>query len=209
MNDVETRSLRRAALLLLVVSGLRWGWQARPGAAPPPAPETGTALLEGSRDEVREEALRSRPLAPGELVDPNRAPEEELDRLPGLGAATARAVVAYRDSAGGFRRPEELARVRGIGPATVARIAPHLDFSGAVPVRLARRGGGGEVEAVSLNTADEAELRTLPGVGPALARRIVEERRARPFRTVEDLLRVRGIGPATLERIRPRVTVLP
>jgi competence protein ComEA len=43
----------------------------------------------------------------------------------------------------------------------------------------------------------------LPGIGPELAQRIVADRQARgPFRRVEDLRRVRGIGPKTLERMR-------
>ncbi len=207
MNDGEIRSLRRAALLLLVASGARWGWEARPGVPPPPAVEAGPELLAESRERADEVARRSRPLAEGERLDPNRAPAEELDRLPGVGPATARAVVAWRDSAGGFRAPDDLVRVPGIGPATLARIRPWLELG---PASTAPRPGGAEEgPLVSLNRADEEALQALPGVGPALARRIVEARRARPFRSVDDLLEIRGIGPATLERIRPRATVRP
>ena len=57
---------------------------------------------------------------------------------------------------------------------------------------------------VDVNTADLPELMQLPGVGPKLARRIVESRQtAGPFVDQEDLRRVRGIGPKTFERIRP------
>jgi len=142
-------------------------------------------------------------------VDPNRATAVELDRPPGIGAATAREVVAFRDSAGGFRGPQELARVRGIGEATVARLRPLLDFSVAMPAALSRRGLEGTRARVAVNRADEATLETLPGVGPALARRIVEARRLRLFGQAEDLLAVPGIGPATLERIRPWITLDP
>ncbi|MDR7465060.1 MAG: helix-hairpin-helix domain-containing protein [Armatimonadota bacterium] len=54
------------------------------------------------------------------------------------------------------------------------------------------------------NTASAAELEALPGIGPVLARRIVEHRRAHGrFERLEDLLEVEGIGPRMLERLRP------
>ena len=47
----------------------------------------------------------------------------------------------------------------------------------------------------------------LPGIGPKMAQRIVDERRKAPFKTVDDLRRVSGIGPKTLERLRPFIPV--
>jgi competence ComEA-like helix-hairpin-helix protein len=59
---------------------------------------------------------------------------------------------------------------------------------------------------VNANTADEVELAQLPGIGPAMARRIVDQRREHgPFTSVEDLLDVPGIGRATLESMRPHL----
>jgi competence protein ComEA len=59
---------------------------------------------------------------------------------------------------------------------------------------------------VDLNRASAAELDALPGIGPVLARRIVEHReRAGPFRSTDELRAVRGVGPRLLERLRPRV----
>jgi competence protein ComEA len=64
-----------------------------------------------------------------------------------------------------------------------------------------------EAKQLNLNTASEAELDSLPRIGPAMAAAIVEWRAANGgFRSVEDLLRVRGIGAATLEALRPYVT---
>ena len=57
---------------------------------------------------------------------------------------------------------------------------------------------------IDVNTATAAELRVLPGVGPRLAERIVDDRAARgPFRTVDELDRVHRVGPALVASIRP------
>ncbi|MDQ2099113.1 MAG: DUF655 domain-containing protein [Tychonema bourrellyi B0820] len=59
---------------------------------------------------------------------------------------------------------------------------------------------------VNLNTASQAELETLPGVGPKLAERIMAARKQQPFTSLEDVARVQGIGDKILERWRDRVT---
>jgi competence ComEA-like helix-hairpin-helix protein len=205
MPDPESRALAWAASILLLASLLRVGW-ARLHVTPASLGDTDVAheLLEKSSEELAELESRSRPLMDGEQIDPNRATSVELDRLPGVGPSTADAIVRSRDQEGPFGRPEDLTRVRGIGPATVARIADHLDFT--TPVLGRARAPAGPVP-VDLNRASAEALQELPGVGPALARRIVEARAAAPFRSVEDLARVRGIGPVAVERLRGRVTV--
>ena len=61
---------------------------------------------------------------------------------------------------------------------------------------------------VNINRASVAELDQLPGVGPSTARAIVEHReRHGPYATVDDLLAVRGIGPAKLAEMRAMVSV--
>lgn len=63
---------------------------------------------------------------------------------------------------------------------------------------------------LDLNAADEAALCTLPEIGPSRAASIVAHRtQYGPFRSVDELAAVEGIGTALLEIIRPYVTVLP
>lgn len=59
---------------------------------------------------------------------------------------------------------------------------------------------------MELNRASASELESLPGVGPVLAERILAERRRRGgFDAVDDLIEVKGIGPALLEGLKDRV----
>lgn len=61
---------------------------------------------------------------------------------------------------------------------------------------------------VNINTAGEAELDELPGVGPSTARSIIEDRDANgPFATIEDLMRVSGIGEKKFEKLKSGICV--
>ncbi len=62
---------------------------------------------------------------------------------------------------------------------------------------------------IELNCAGARTLETLSGIGSVRARRIVEERARQPFERVDDLLRVHGIGPKTLENLRSAVAASP
>jgi len=81
-----------------------------------------------------------------------------------------------------------------------ARPAPRcLAFAFA----LALAGAAPAAAGVDANTATQVELEAIAGIGPALAARIVEERRKSPFRNLEELeQRVRGVGPASLRRMQ-------
>ena len=57
---------------------------------------------------------------------------------------------------------------------------------------------------VDINAASESELDTLPGIGPAYAKRIID---GRPYRSIDDITRVKGIGPKTFEKIKDMITV--
>lgn len=233
MTARERRTFLLAAAILLAASVARYGYDRSRARPILPADSAGVRdeLLQETREARAEEERRSRPLAEGEKIDPNRADAAELDRLPGVGPAVADRIVEAR-SEGGFARPDDLERVRGIGPATAERMAPHLDFSRAPPLTLPstgppvggalgeRRSGGtpltapvpagGAGDAIDLNRAGRRELEELRGIGPALADRILALRGEKGgFERVDELLDVRGIGPRTLERLRPRIRVGP
>ena len=61
-------------------------------------------------------------------------------------------------------------------------------------------------QKVNINTASQAELEALPGVGPKLAQQIIQARQQKPFTSVEDLDKVPGVGPSLLEKLKDRVT---
>jgi competence protein ComEA len=62
-------------------------------------------------------------------------------------------------------------------------------------------------DLIDINTATAQELTDLPGIGPVIAGKIVEYREAKPFDTIEEILEVKGIGPAKFDAIKDRITV--
>lgn len=89
-----------------------------------------------------------------------------------------------------------------------AREAAH-DASSATDGSVATSDGPRHL-VIDLNTATAADLEVLPRIGPALAQRIIEARdRAGGFTSLDELDAVKGIGPRTLEALRPHVRVGP
>jgi competence protein ComEA len=231
LNRTERRALITAAGLIGLAAFGRVSAGTDPGelrwlAAPPQevAGSGGEGLagdVETLKSEVaaamrREERAR-KPLGAEERIDPNTAPEEDLRRLPGIGPGLAAAIIDER-LRGEFRRPGDLQRVPGIGPATYARMAPHLTTPVVDPVQQPRAGVAQRTGPicdrtagqVDVNTAAEVELQLLPGIGPVLARRVVQVREARgPFAVPDSLIRVPGIGPRLLDRLRDRICLSP
>jgi competence protein ComEA len=67
---------------------------------------------------------------------------------------------------------------------------------------------GGAHAAVNINTGSQAELETLPGIGPAKAKAIVEYRKKNgSFKSPDELEKVKGIGPGIMKKVRKDITV--
>lgn len=125
--------------------------------------------------------------------------------------AGARVVDAI-DAAGGLSPQADGSRINLAAPvADGERVYVPVVGEDPPPAVVGAAGGSGETGApgpINLNTADEAALDSLPGVGPATAAAIVEHRdRIGGFSSVDQLLDVRGIGEAKLEQLRDLVTV--
>lgn len=192
----------RAAALLLTL--LLAGTAVRMGLGRADAPgAVGYQAVSGVRPaadklEARAERL-ARPLAAGETIDVDRASAEELTRLPRIGPALAQRIVADRSAHGSFGSLEALDRVPGVGPVMLEGLRRHVAFSGYARQRRAMT----VPRRIRVNAADVEELAGLPGIGPSRAAAIVASRgREGPFRRIEDLQRVPGIGPKTVERLR-------
>lgn len=190
------RQLRRdprviTAVVALIVLAAAVAWL-RPGGAPPaasgapPAPMTTTIALSSAFVHVVG-AVR----APGVVQLPN-------------GARVVDAIAA----AGGAGEGADLGRVNLAAKVTDGQriavpVVGEVMASGAESGAVEDTGG-----PVNLNTATAKQLEELPGIGPTLAEAIVSEReRAGGFKSVEDLQRVRGIGPARFETLSELVTV--
>jgi len=208
----EWRGDRRvaAALLACVAVAAAVAWF-RAGATSPEAPPPAAA---SGPDGTRASTTTSTRPAPAIVVDVVGAVRRRgVFRLP----AGARVIDAI-DAAGGATPSADLTRLNlAAALADGSRVAvpavggsvPAVDpaaVSGAPPP-----GGGGAPSAstpVNLNTANAEQLDALPGVGPATAAAIIDDRETHgPFRSVGDLGRVRGIGDAKLEQLRDLVTV--
>jgi competence ComEA-like helix-hairpin-helix protein len=134
-------------------------------------------------------------------VDINNAPRETIETLPGVGPKLAQEIIAGRP----FKTIDELDRVKGIGPKKLEQLRPRVMVA---PMRadaqIAEHSKTNEVVRVNINTASQADLEKLPGIGPKRAEAIIA---ARPFQRPEDLLRVPGIKKAQFDKLKTQVVV--
>lgn len=145
---------------------------------------------------------RSVPPAVAELTPRPSAPASR----PGLLAAEAAGETGPSDPSIQPAASHEAPTTFSAASPDTLGAAPSRDAATPCPEEEPSREAG--QARVNLNTADAELLQTLPGIGPALARRIIEHReRWGPFTDPRQLLEVSGIGEKRLEQLLPWVTV--
>ena len=98
---------------------------------------------------------------------------------------------------------------------TVATVATILTMAGAVgradsSAQPQQSAAPAAATVLNLNTATQADLEKLPGVGPAMAKQILDYRQKNNgFKKVEELMNIKGIGEKSFLKLKPLVTVAP
>jgi competence protein ComEA len=220
LSPEDRRALSIILALMVLASAARW--LERPRPLLDDLESLDVAALEAASRQARPEPRAV--LGAGERIDPNTASLQELQRLPGVGPATAQRIVEERER-GPFRSVAELERVRGIGPSLSARLAEHVSLPPAAtgpagppgaathgsrhaaparePASTAASAGG--IAPLDLNRATAAELQVIPGIGSVLAARLVARRDSLGgFREWTEVDAVSGVGPALLARLQER-----
>lgn len=117
-------------------------------------------------------------------------------------------VIDAVDAAGGARPGAVLSSLNLAAPLVDGAQVLVPKESQSAPTTEPETGTSGATGLVNVNSATNAELETLPGIGEVIAQAIVDHRTENgPFTSVEQLVDVSGIGDATLENIRELVTV--
>lgn len=155
------------------------------------------------------------------IIDIRTASLEELILLPGIGEKRAAAIIEHRNLTP-FQNVNEIMLIKGIGVKTYEKMRPMLlVFGSDTPIDKNAKDSSGSSKSdkesikkadlttmVNLNSATLEQLCTLVGIGPAKAQAILDYRAENgSFSAIEDIMKVKGIGPATFAKNKDRLEI--
>jgi competence protein ComEA len=185
-----------------------------------------TALITVAPD-VSSAAAKKAAEAPASAVDINTADQKTLEALPGIGKATAKAIIAGRP----YKSVDDLKRVKGMSdkkinslrskvtvgaaaaPAPSAAPAPKAtaeDKKAPAAEKAAKTKSSKSAgklapgQKININTATQQEIEALPGIGPKKAQDIIK---GRPYDKPEDIMKVKGIKQGIYNKIKDNIVV--
>ena len=156
----------------------------------------------------------------GTLIDINSADEKTLESLPGVGKSTAKAIVAGRP----YKSVDDLKRVKGMSDAKIQALKDKVTVGGATTstatTAASQKAASTQKSAtekvskavpklapgqrININTATKQDIEALPGIGPAKAQAIIDNR---PYSKPEDIMKVKGIKQKIFDKIKDNITV--
>jgi len=190
MKNLPYFSRSQLGVILLLGAGLflLWAWRANfglgPSPPPPPGPDLNSVFVE----------VRGAVAAPGVYSFGHSPNLTEVWRQGG-GPGMAPPAPA----------PDQTEQIGHITSGSLITISPdgHYQLGRMAGTQLLTLG-----LPLELNTASADDLKALPGIGPALAQAVVNYRATYgPFKKIDDLLQVSGIGPKKLENLRPHLVI--
>lgn len=164
--------------------------------------------------------LVSHGIASAATININSASAKDLESLPGVGPATAKKIIDNRP----YKSVDELTKA-GLSKKAIDKLRPMVTVGSAAPAAAppaaasktapaaAKAKTAAEKPAaaklapgqkVNINTATKDQLVALPGIGPAKAQAIID---GRPYKTTEDIMKVKGIKQRLYNKIKDFITV--
>ena len=168
-----------------------------------------------NKEESKEKPSNKKEEPEPQKVDINSASEKDLTIITGIGEATAKKIIDYREEST-FYKLEDLENVSGIGEITVENIKEESvaytdkekpkeeeeETSKEEEKEEEKNEKEEKPEKVDINSASKEDLTIITGIGEATAEKIIDYRKENAFYKLEDLENISGVGEATIKNIK-------